>query len=573
MSGKRLICLWIDNEKKEPIDLRNNIGKTVHLFRYFNNIDQSIDYLINSNPTDRIIVIILQSFVAEILQLIHSFDQIDSIYIYNPSSTPLKHPIDQYKKVQGIFSNVKTITEKLQETILERKPLGITFFSSKDENRQDPSFMYSQLLKDLILNNYHYTESDQQTKSDMLNYCREISSDDENTLNILNEFEENYLGELSIYWYTRECFLYKILNKALWTSQPDVLYKFRYFLRHLHQQIVTQSLSQNTKPLIVYRGQNISHPQMNKLKENLHGYLSFNNFLSTSLDENIAITFVNGEQIGVLFEMVIQPGIKEYPFANIEHLSFQQGKFNEKEILFSMGTVFRIVQIEQEEFYYRIKLVLTEEIDQTLAQFTEQLKKDIRSSSCFLSFIKLIRELKQFECLNHFEQMFQNEKSNLTDWQIVDGIHNTFGLIYYDRGQFDQALIHFHSSLCVCLEYLPSNDRRIAVTYNNIGSVHSSQSKYEDALHFHQLALECVKNSNISSMITYTNNIASIYFQQGKYKEALNHLERVIQLKIQHLWENHPSLIDTYHSISVIHHQMNHFEQTGFLRFNFFKSN
>ena len=169
MSERRLICLWIDNQRKESTDLQINIGQMVHLFRYFNNIDQSIDYLINSNPNDQIIVIILQ--------LIHS------IYIYNPLSNPFKHSIDQYKKVQGIFSNIKTISEKIEETIIkrERKPLGITLFSSKDENRQDPSFMYSQLLKDLILNNYHYTESDQQTKSDMLNYCREISSDDENT--------------------------------------------------------------------------------------------------------------------------------------------------------------------------------------------------------------------------------------------------------------------------------------------------------------------------------------------------------------------------------------------------------
>ena len=44
MSEKGLICLWIDNQRKESTDLQINIGQMVHLFRYFSNIDQSIDY-------------------------------------------------------------------------------------------------------------------------------------------------------------------------------------------------------------------------------------------------------------------------------------------------------------------------------------------------------------------------------------------------------------------------------------------------------------------------------------------------------------------------------------------------
>ena len=120
--------------------------------------------------------------------------------------------------------------------------MKISYLSS-NKNRQDPLFMYSQLLKDILLND-HRDENEQQTKIDMLNYCREIYCQSVDTLSLLDDFEKNYLPELSIYWYTRECFLYQMLNKALWTPQPDVLYKLRYFLRHLHQQIVSQSVLQ-----------------------------------------------------------------------------------------------------------------------------------------------------------------------------------------------------------------------------------------------------------------------------------------------------------------------------------------
>jgi hypothetical protein len=127
----------------------------------------------------------------------------------------------------------------------------------------------------------------------MIAFCRQIYVDDPNAIVILDEFEQSFIPELSIYWYTRECFLYKMLNKALWTPQADVLYKLRYFLRHLHQEILSQSKSRSTdqSTMIVYRGQNMSDDQIQKFKQNVGGFLSFNNFLSTSLQRDVAHVF------------------------------------------------------------------------------------------------------------------------------------------------------------------------------------------------------------------------------------------------------------------------------------------
>jgi tetratricopeptide (TPR) repeat protein len=569
MNQQRFVCVWFDNQSKQSKDslyTQDELRTIIDSFRYFDDLNQCLDFLMSIKNVNLILI----TLNDEIIPIIHSSEQIHSIYIL----TREKYSIKDYKKIQGIFSDVKIICQKIKENIIPSKtnPIGISFISSNDIhsndlNRQDPAFMYSQLLKEIILND-DFPESDEETKYEMITYCRNVYKDDQDTLKILDQFEQNFFPELSIYWYTRECFLYKILNKALWTPQPDVLYKLRYFLRHLHQQILSQSKSQRSgqPSMIVYRGQNMSASQIRKFKQNVGGFLSFNNFLSTSLQRDVGLSFIAGPEIGVLFEMFIDTTIEKFPFANIEHLSFQQGPQNEKELLFSMGTVFRIVGMDTEKNFHRIQLMLTSDIDEQLAEYTQRTREGIRSSCCFLSFLKLMNELKQYNNVDRFAEIFVNDRSLIIDPDVLDGIHNVFGLTYHDRGQLNDALEHFHKSLSICLITLSADHPKLAVTYNNMGVVYSAQSDYETALTYHQLALDCQINSdnpNISSVITYTNNIAAIYHQQEKYSEALEYHKRALELQKQYLGENDPSLSDTYNVISIICYKMNDYEQTS----------
>jgi hypothetical protein len=51
-----------------------------------------------------------------------------------------------------------------------------------------------------------------------------------------------------------------MLSEALWTPQPDVLYKLQYFLRHLYRQIISETISQrkHLSEIIIYRCQTMS---------------------------------------------------------------------------------------------------------------------------------------------------------------------------------------------------------------------------------------------------------------------------------------------------------------------------
>ncbi|CAF4339481.1 unnamed protein product, partial [Rotaria magnacalcarata] len=97
----------------------------------------------------------------------------------------------------------------------------------------------------------------------------------------------------------------------------------------------------------VYRGQELSQQDFQNLCDSKGGLLSFNNFLSTSKEKEVAMNFVQDsphestDNVSVIFIMTIDPNkisTSNTPFAMIdEHSAIP----SEQEILFTMHTVFR----------------------------------------------------------------------------------------------------------------------------------------------------------------------------------------------------------------------------------------
>ncbi|CAF0841363.1 unnamed protein product [Didymodactylos carnosus] len=197
-------------------------------------------------------------------------------------------------------------------------------------NEQESSFMYFQLLTEILIG----MEDKDAAKTDMVNQCRLQYSGNEIDLKHIDEFDKTYSPHKAIWWYTRHCFLYEILNKALRIQDIDILLKYRFFLTDLHNQIkeihsefvqCLQATNNNNalKKLTVYRGQGIHANELEKLKNNLGGLLSFNSFLPTTTNPNVALMFVpNTSDIqSVLFEINADNHPDTKPFCNIQERS------------------------------------------------------------------------------------------------------------------------------------------------------------------------------------------------------------------------------------------------------------
>ncbi len=130
--------------------------------------------------------------------------------------------------------------------------LGSASFTPDSRNNQEAAFMYTQLIKDIFM------EMKNDSLTEMITFCREQYRDNIHELRFIDEFKRDYKSDHAIPWYTREGFIYKMLNKALRTQNVEVLYQLRTFIRHLHMHLIDcyeQQRQSQVLTHLLYRGQ------------------------------------------------------------------------------------------------------------------------------------------------------------------------------------------------------------------------------------------------------------------------------------------------------------------------------
>ncbi|CAF3228373.1 unnamed protein product [Rotaria sp. Silwood2] len=192
----------------------------------------------------------------------------------------------------------------------------------------------------------------------MVDACRDYYRGNRTVLAKIDEFERTYHIDDCIRWYTKDTFVYKLINKALRTQDVEQLYVFRYYITDLSTSLNRESknfLSRNS--IVLCRGATISQAEFEKLKENKGNLISTNSYFSTSRSRTVAQIYVGSNTsttVGVLFEVE----------CNIEtniicaDVSYYSDVPDEEEVLFDLGTTFRILSVTQgNEKYSQIWVV------------------------------------------------------------------------------------------------------------------------------------------------------------------------------------------------------------------------
>ncbi|CAF0836918.1 unnamed protein product [Didymodactylos carnosus] len=192
-------------------------------------------------------------------------------------------------------------------------------------------------------------------KQQLLEYCRQANIAEEfGEYEQLEEFENEYDADKSVYWYTRESFLFRLLSKAARQWDVDVLLDFGFYisnldkqLRQLHREQQTRFMT-NNRLFRVYRGQFMNMSELEKLQNNIGSYISINTFLSTTEDYEFALCYAQSPTDmyeNVLFVIDIDTTADVMKsFAHIENLSAFKSV---KEVLLTTGTVYRIRSIKR----------------------------------------------------------------------------------------------------------------------------------------------------------------------------------------------------------------------------------
>ena len=95
----------------------------------------------------------------------------------------------------------------------------------------------------------------------MLNASRQFFRANSRRLAEIDRFEQDYRSSDAIRWYTKQSFLHHVINKALRSEDPFVLYSFRYYIFDLSQQLASNR-PKTSDPIRLYRGAKIHRDEV-----------------------------------------------------------------------------------------------------------------------------------------------------------------------------------------------------------------------------------------------------------------------------------------------------------------------
>ncbi|CAF1427833.1 unnamed protein product [Rotaria sp. Silwood1] len=501
------LIVWLDanvNKTKQAEETYKALRTSINYLKTFDNLQEGETY-IQSIHREKIILIVSGGFGMEIVPRIHDFEQVNCIYVYCGDKARHEQWSKDYSKVKSVITKRNQLVEeiiedqKIRNKIEDTLPMSILTrtavakeTTAKDIAKEMGSILWFQLLIDVLLRMEHSDDA----KTELIKTWRENYTGNSSELNIIKDFEQKYKQEKAVWWYTRDSSLYRILNKALREQSIDMIFSFRFFLTELSQHV--SKLYQNYMEQIrasdtigesihVYRGQVIAKEEFEQMQNSIGGFISINSFFSTSRNELKARSFAMDSSVTeklrrILFKIEIDLRLPTKPFADIEGISYYP---NEQEILFMLGSIFRINKIESDEKNKLsiINMNLCSEDDFELKELFAYLKKDIGEEASMITLGNILLQMGEYD---KGERIFlrMNHQEGLIN------VAELKGNFYLAMKQYKQAIVYYEQSLELRRKLLPESHPDIGKSYSAIATAYEFWKQYPKSIDYYQQAIK-----------------------------------------------------------------------------------
>jgi tetratricopeptide (TPR) repeat protein len=569
-----IVCLYtnMDERNDHASHIQPELEEVVKDVHTFRDTEQCIAFLTDLEDVETYLIIV-GDHGEQIIPRIHDIGHLNYIYILCNDSSQYESCSRSWFKIKDVCTHVTPICSALKQIIKQFDQNFISMsFISNDNNpsnqnleKLDPPYMYTQLFKEILLD----IDYDQKAIEEFAAFLRRESG--ANCSNI-NRFEREYRPESAIEWYQREPSFFVKVNQALRTLDANLMIKMGFFICDLHRQIQdlhSQQISRSEKKEYVrYRGQALSEPDFEKLKKKKGGLLSFNNFLSTSKDYNVARAFAesnsqSSQKIGILFKLKIDSSTSSASFADLGSFGIFT---DEQEILFSMHTVFRIekiLKIDSTDRLYKVTLKLTNNDDEDLRDLADRLRMETPGPTAWERLGRLLNKIGRFD---KAEELYTALLDKTHDDSRKALYYNQLGLVKYHQHCYQDST-DFYEKFREILQNRFAADYPLFATYfNNIGMTYDAIGEYSKALSFHKKSLR-VRKATLPSdhldLATSYNNMGLAYDKLKKYSEALSCFQSSLDIKRETLPENHPDFAQTYNNMGLVHMNMKDYEKAS----------
>ena len=207
--------VWLDEVNNENcISTISQLKEVVNNVNTFTDIDECVDF-ISDITKEKIFMITSGPFGRETIPVTHEMAQVSTIYILWGNKARHENWSKQWPKVKGVFSDSTSICEPLKWSVqrCDQNSIPMSFVvpnsDTIDQNldRLDPSFMYTQILKEIILT----IDFEPKHIQEFMTYCRKQFVDNTTELKHVDKLEREYHEHVPIWWYTTPSFLFSML--------------------------------------------------------------------------------------------------------------------------------------------------------------------------------------------------------------------------------------------------------------------------------------------------------------------------------------------------------------------------
>ena len=588
--------------QESPSLLFAQLQNIVNICLHYTSINRCCEYV--QNTKEKVLVVMTNSkYTKALLTECTERKNLKGVYILDEICSSVNDA-----RISYFFSSTNLLQQlELDIEPLNRQLIAFEFFNSNQKTIRDltlegVSFMWSQMLIDAL----KQFPSNAQTMDDMLALCHDYYHDNLQQLKLIEEFRRTYQARMAVKWYTRDSFLFRLLNKAIRTEDIDALYIFRVLIIDLCSQLEEEQHSQliSNSTLTVYHGQRMYLNELSKLKANIGHLVSTNAFFSTSLNERIAVIYSehdaqSDQRESVLIKINVNAPSRHTIYARInnERLSYVP---DEDEVLFSLSTVFKVVDVfkENDKHYWIVLLQTTDEGWELFNEYKQVAKLDALSPNLEIEFGRLLMNMGQYSkairyftslttrlhsdnildyenilalhsyCLYTLGKYDEAEKILKTGLEHLDLMHGSPINIYYLRCRFHLGVVYIFKDnlelarqileevLCEQNRILPPSHTYIADTIRGIGWVHSKETGYHQSLVYNERALRIYKQTlppNHPSRAHVLYSIAGAYEALNKWDLALDYFQQALKAQERYFPNNHPRIAETLRGIAGIY--------------------
>ncbi|CAF2060352.1 unnamed protein product [Rotaria magnacalcarata] len=570
---------WLDASvnNEENIKAQKKLRSIVNQLRTFIDPEEFLDGVRFIQQGDLTILIVSGQMGRIVVPEMQKLAQISSIYVYCFDKEANLQWSQPYKKVKAVCTKLDELIDIIRVDQKNRgrneEALAVNILD-RSSTELNGDFLHSQLLIDVLI---RMTPS-QQDENELLALLKKEYKSNEDELKLVNEFYMAYESSKAISWYTRESFLYRVMNKALRVRNVELIFLFRTVIRDLYEQLLAH---QCQKRVTAYRGQVLSIVEYKKLEKSCGSIISLNSFLSTSLNRKIAERFVrqnmhlcaSGDHVVVIFEIEADPAVvrmqngnNRRPSAQIDELSYYE---EESEVLFMLGSIFQLNEIYHNQLsssadgtMSTIRMTLCSDHDNDIKQLYDHMKNEYdREEANLLSLGDVVKNMGKFDLAEKYYRRWLSElPSNDPSLGVL---YQRLGMVADAKGEYDTSFEWYQKSLEMKMQTRPSDHVNIGNTHNSIGETHRKKGDRARALESYNQAVSLFKqahNEDHLLLASFYNNIGTIYQEEKKYFEALDFYEKSLNIKKKHLPPDHPNLGSSYNNIGAVHRCRGHYD-------------